>query len=127
MKKQVENALKRHVDTLVEQGELIRVDLPGSNKKETVAEFLARGGKITRVPTPTPTTKVETIKSTKGGGPATIVTMDEADLYHGESKKKKAKKKVLNTIDISALPEALRKKYIDGVIHAKENNEEDDE
>lgn len=96
-------------------------------KKETMAEFLARGGKITKVPTPIPTTKVETIKSTKGGGPATIVTMDEADLYHGESKKKKVKKKVISTIDISALPEALRKKYIDGVIHAKEVEDEEDE
>ena len=95
-------------------------------KKETVAEFLARGGKITRVPTPTPTTKLETIKSTKGGGPATIVTMDEANLYHGEAKNSKAKKKVFSTIDISALPEALRKKYIDGVIRAKEIEDEDE-
>ena len=92
-------------------------------KKETVAEFLARGGKITRVPTPTPTVKAETIKSTKGGGPAVFVSMEDADLYHGEAKKSKAKKKVVSSIDISALPEELRKKYIDGVIHDKEEAE----
>ena len=95
-------------------------------KKETVAEFLARGGKITRVPTNAPSYKAEIIKSTNTGGPATIVSMDDADLYHGEPKKGKAKKKTpVSTIDISALPEELRKKYIDGVISAKE--QEDDE
>lgn len=97
-------------------------------KKETVAEFLARGGTITKVPAATPTHKVESIKSTNTGGPATIVSMDDADLYHGEAKKSKAKKKVsTSVIDISALPEELRKKYIDGVISAKEQEDDNDE
>jgi hypothetical protein len=52
--------------------------------------------------------------------------MEHADLYHGEAKKSKAKKKkaTVSAIDISALPEALRKKYIDGVISAKEQQDE---
>jgi len=95
-------------------------------KKESVAEFLARGGKITKVPPAEPTHKAESIRSTSNPGPVTIVSMDDADLYHGESRKNKAKKKVIkSTIDISALPEELRKKYIDEVINAKKK--EDDE
>lgn len=100
----------------------------GPPKKETVAEFLARGGQITKVAPAAPTQKSETIRSTNTGGPANIVTMDHADLYHGEAKKSKAKKKAIApTIDITALPEELRKKYIDGVISAKEAEDEEDE
>lgn len=97
-------------------------------KKETVAEFLARGGQITKVPAAQSTQKAESIKSTNGGGPAVIVSMEDADLYHGEAKKSKAKKKApASMIDISALPEELRKKYIDEVVHAKEAADEEDD
>lgn len=96
-------------------------------KKETVAEFLARGGKITRVPTAAPSYKPELTKSTNIGAPANIVTLDHADLYHGEQKKSKAKKKkIVSNIDLSALPEELRKKYVDTVVAAKEQDEEDE-
>jgi hypothetical protein len=54
------------------------------------------------------------------------MTMDDADLYYGEHKVRKAKKKSAgSTIDISALPEALRKKYVDGVISGQENDEDE--
>lgn len=95
------------------------------SKRETVAEFLARGGKITKVPPAGPKTKVDGIKSNNNGGIATIITMDEASLYNGEYKPKKAKKKAKQTIDVSALPEELRKQYIDGVLNG--NREEDDQ
>jgi hypothetical protein len=95
-------------------------------KTETVAEFLARGGKINKVASAALTQKVESVKSLKNGGPATIVSMDEADLYHGEAKKSKAKKKLqAPTIDVSALPEALRKKYVDEVVNAQAEEEDD--
>ena len=96
-------------------------------KTESIAEFLARGGKINIVPANPPTVKSDSIKSTTNGGPVTIISMEEADLYHGEFKPRKAKK-TASTIDLSALPEALRKKYVDEVISAgKEEDEEDEE
>ena len=96
-------------------------------KTETIAEFLARGGAITLVPANPPTVKADSIKSTSNGGPVTIMSMDEADLYYGEFKARKPKKPA-TAIDLSALPEALRKKYVDEVISAnqEENEEEDD-
>jgi hypothetical protein len=95
-------------------------------KTETIQEFLARGGKITRVPAIELTYKTESIKSTTAGGPAVFLSLAEADLMYGEQKIKKAKK-VSVSIDISVLPEELRKKYVDGVLNGdKEENEEDD-
>jgi len=97
-------------------------------KTETIAEFLARGGKITIVPADQLPIKTDSIKSITSGGPAIIMSMTEADLYYGEFKARKAKK-VASTIDLSALPEALRKKYVDEVINAskEEEDEEDDD
>jgi hypothetical protein len=95
-------------------------------KTETVAEFLARGGVITKVATQAPTTKPDSIKPNNNGGIATIVSMEEADLYHGEARARKPKK-AISKIDLSALPEALRKKYVDEVISASQEDEEDDE
>jgi len=95
-------------------------------KTETIAEFLARGGSIQIIPANQPTAKTDSIKSTTNGGPAVIMSMDEADLYYGEFKARKPKK-AASTIDLSALPEALRKKYVDEVISASEEDEEEDE
>lgn len=97
------------------------------NKTETVAEFLARGGVIQKVAAQAPTVKPEGIKSSNNNGVATIISLEEADLYHGEAKARKAKKTV-SKIDISALPEALRKKYVDEVLsaHQEEIDEEED-
>jgi hypothetical protein len=95
-------------------------------KTESVAEFLARGGKITVVPANQTPIKIYSIKSTTNGGPVTIMSMGEADLYYGEFKARKAKKST-STIDLSALPEALRKKYVDEVISASKDEEEDEE
>jgi len=96
-------------------------------KTETIAEFLARGGKVNIIPADQPTIKIDSIKSNTNGGPVTIMTMDEADLYYGEFKARKPKK-ATSTIDLSALPEALRKKYVDEVISAskEEDDSEDD-
>ncbi len=95
-------------------------------KTETVAEFLARGGSIKLIPANPPTVKNDSIKSTtSGGGAVTIMSMDEADLYYGEFKARKPKK-ATSTIDLSALPEALRKKYVDEVISASEEEDEED-
>lgn len=95
-------------------------------KTETLAEFLARGGSITKVAENPPVVKTESIKSTSAGGPAVIMTMEAADLYYGEHKQRKAKAKAKPTIDLSALPPGLRKKYVDDVINGS-NKEEDSE
>ena len=94
-------------------------------KTESISDFLARGGKITVVQTQPTTFKPESTKSSNTGGPATILTMGEADLFYGEYRPKKATKKVRKSIDISALPEELRKKYIDEVLLNGEENEEE--
>ena len=95
-------------------------------KRETVAEFVARGGKIQKIPLMESSSKAEVVKA-QTGGPAVFLTLEEADLFYGEYKPKKASKKSkVSTIDISALPEELRKKYVDGVLkNDQEDNEED--
>jgi len=95
-------------------------------KTETIAEFLARGGKITRVATPEPTTKPESIRSTTAGGPAVFLSLGEADLFYGEHKPKKPKKSKA-AMDLSALPEELRKKYVDGVMNGNKEEGDDEE
>jgi hypothetical protein len=96
-------------------------------KTESVEEFLARGGMITRVPTEKPFKPPESIKPTPAGGPAILMTLEEADLFYGEHKQKKAKKKAKPTIDVDALPPEIRKKYVDDVINVFREAEEEGE
>ena len=94
-------------------------------KRETFEEYLARGGKITKIPTKEAPDQRESVKSTAPPGPVVIMSLAQADLYYGERKvSKKTKVKVKPTIDLSALPPELRKKYVDDVISAakEENN-----
>lgn len=80
-------------------------------KKETVAEFLARGGKISKVPTPTQDVVVTVRKTT--AGPAHLLSLGEADFMFGKpSNAKSTKISKEEHIDLSALPAALRSKYI---------------
>lgn len=98
-------------------------------KTETIAEYLARGGVIHKFPSVQPTLKVEGMKPT-AGGPAIIMSMEDANLYYGQAKTNKPRKKSSSadiTIDVHALPEALRKKYVDGVISEANEEEEDEE
>lgn len=94
-------------------------------KTETIAEFLARGGKITRIPTPEPTTKTECIKSSSANGPAVFISYGEADLFYGEHKAKKAKK-AKPAFNVADLPEALRKKFVDEVVNGQEEDDSDE-
>jgi hypothetical protein len=94
-------------------------------KKETVEEFLARGGQITRLATETSFKIPESIKPTPAGGPAVLMTLEEADLFYGEHKQRKAKKKAKPTIDVDSLPPEIRKKYVDDVINVFREAEEE--
>lgn len=84
-------------------------------KTETLAEYLARGGVINRIPVvvqePTPDVVK---KSGSSSGASVFLSMDDADLYYGEVRKTlKAKKpKSSLKIDLNALPPALRTKFI---------------
>lgn len=79
--------------------------------KETMEEFLARGGKVQMIPSTTPETPTQPISPTSVG-PVVILTYGDADLYYGEVRSRKSKKpKLLPKIDFSALPEPLRNKY----------------
>lgn len=81
-------------------------------KKETIEEFLARGGKVTIIPAQEHVENIQHINASTAG-PANLLTYGEADLYYGEVKERKSRKeKILPKIDFNSLPEALRIKYL---------------
>lgn len=83
-----------------------------NGKIETVAEFLARGGKVTVCPKSEIKEKDKqlTVKSTVVG-PANIMTYDDADHYYGEKKERKTKKEPKEPkINLGSLPEDFLKK-----------------
>jgi len=82
-------------------------------KFETLAEYLARGGAISKVPAVDRLPNPEVIRKTVAGAPAVILTLGEADLFYGEARKNaKAKLKSTLKIDLKDLPKELRDKYI---------------
>jgi hypothetical protein len=106
-----------------------------SFKIQSVEEFLANGGKITKVPPSERPVEPEVVKKTTAGAPAVLMTLEEADLFYGEPKKNAAKPKKPKTslnIDLDALPEALRAKFISKLKEENsgedfQENEEDEE
>lgn len=79
------------------------------SKRETVEEFLARGGTITKLPAQQVPEEEAKVTSTKSGG-AQMLSLSDGGLYYAEGKAKKApKKKPFNSIDFSALPPHLLK------------------
>lgn len=83
-------------------------------KTETLAEFLARGKTITKLPEQPRKPQIDTLRQNPNG-PAVIMSLEDAEIYYGEpSKNKKAKKPKSSSlsIDINALPPALRQKFI---------------
>lgn len=94
----------------------------GKMKSETVAEFLARGGEIKRIPAKTEN-KSDPVKPTAVSGEASFLSLEQADLFYGENKPKKSKQNKTKQIDISMLPEKLRSKYLSEALN--EQDEED--
>lgn len=73
-------------------------------KSETLDEFIARGGKIEKIPSVEPETKDIIRKTTTG--PATIHTLSEGELLFAEkSKRKKKKKKTVSDEEFAKLME----------------------
>jgi hypothetical protein len=84
------------------------------SKVETVEEYLARGGSIKKLPAAEVIRQPDVTRKTVAGGPVVIMSMEEADLFYGEARKNAKPKKAKPSlkIDLSALPEALRSKFI---------------
>lgn len=78
-------------------------------KTETLNEYLARGGTITKIDGIN-TAKPQITKSVNPG-PAVILSLQEGDLFYGEksTRAKKEKTPDLSGIDLSNIPEELRK------------------
>jgi hypothetical protein len=84
------------------------------SKVETVEEYLARGGSVQKLPAIETIRQPDVTRKTVAGGPVTIMSLEEADLFYGEARKNAKPKKAKPSlkIDLSALPEALRAKFI---------------
>lgn len=93
-------------------------------KPKTIDEFLAQGGVIKKLPMGETAKQPDVIKKPTAGGPVTILSLEEADLFYGEARKNSKPKKAKPSakIDINSLPEALRDKYLNKF---KEENVED--
>jgi ribosomal protein S19E (S16A) len=106
------------------------------SKVESIEEYLARGGSIKKLPSVETVRQPEVIRKLVTGGPVTIMSLEEADLFYGEARKgsKPKKAKPSLKIDLSALPEALRSKFInklkeeaDGENYEEENTDEEED
>ena len=84
------------------------------SKVETLEEYLARGGSIKKLSAGETIRQPDAVRNTVAGGAAIIMSLEEADLFYGEARKgsKPKKAKPSLNIDLSALPEALRAKFI---------------
>lgn len=82
------------------------------SKKETVEEFLARGGVVTKCPAaPLPEEVTSNRASPAPAANATMMSLSEGALYYAESraKPKERKKKADPVINFMALPASLLK------------------
>jgi hypothetical protein len=84
------------------------------SKKETIEEFLARGGKITKCdPAPLPDEGSLPKASPTSVATSTMMTLAEGALYYAESrakpKERKKKEDVIESINFAALPASLLK------------------
>ena len=87
-------------------------------KNETVEEYIARGGKVERLPY-VDKSATEQVKITAGNN--TIISMEECFLYNGEKNKRKKSKNTDIKVDTNKIPADLLKSLKDlGVNFSKE-------
>lgn len=79
-------------------------------KKETVEEYLARGGKIEKLPYIDGSIP-EPVRVNNGN--SSIISMDDCGLYNGEIKKRKKSEKAEVKVDTNKLPADLVKSLKD--------------
>lgn len=99
-------------------------------KVETINEFLARGGTITKCPAAERETKSksDTVRSTVAVDAPVPLSLEDYGLMYGEPKspsKRKAASK--SKIDFSALPQFLRDKYLKEASDGEGKEESDEE
>jgi hypothetical protein len=76
------------------------------SKRETLDEYLARGGKITKIAAqPIPEAGVQTAAATTGG--SGLMTLTDGSLYYSDAKPRVVKKKEFPAIHLAALPPHL--------------------
>ena len=98
---------------------------------ETIEQFLNRGGKITVVPSGAAAAAAEynkgIISKKPSSGAASLMSMEDADLFYGETKARPKTKAAAKqpTLDVNALPAELKKKFVDAIIEEKEDEEEE--
>jgi hypothetical protein len=80
------------------------------SKRESIEDFLARGGVITKCPPAPSAEEVRLTMPTPNGG-STMMTLAEGGLYYSETKikTKEKKKKPAKAINFAALPPSLMK------------------
>ncbi len=78
------------------------------SQRETLEEYLARGGVITKVPSSFPAEEGNRVNPTPGAG-ATMMSLAEGALYYAESKAKKERKVPEKPINFAVLPANLLK------------------
>lgn len=78
------------------------------SKRETVEEYLARGGVITKCPPNEQVEEDHKVNPTPAAG-ATMMSLAEGALYYSESKAKKEKKVPEKAINFAVLPANLLK------------------
>lgn len=79
-----------------------------TTKKETIEEFLARGGRIQKFECVEPEEKNQPIRSNTTGGLPEIMTLSDGAHYFGETRKKKpTRKDFLKKLEKSNLPKEV--------------------
>lgn len=78
-------------------------------KKETLQEFLARGGKVKVIPAVLPEETKSPVRSTIAKPVATILTLEEADQLYGSKKTDQKRKRKSTDSKSSKKMEELRK------------------
>jgi hypothetical protein len=80
------------------------------SRRETVEEFLARGGVVTKCPPQAPPAEETTHRVTPTTPGAGLMTLSEGSIFYAEIKAKPPKKrKETPPINVSALPASLLK------------------
>ena len=78
------------------------------SKKETIQEFLKRGGKVTRCDYQPPEETKNTVKGSHAGPPV-LYSLDDAAHFFSEKMPGRTKKEVkLDTIDWKEIPDSLQ-------------------
>lgn len=97
--------------------------------KESIEQFLAKGGTITKCPPAEDKSTKEHVRSTVSAAPSPApMSLEDFGLIYGEPKKQRKRSvSSKHTVDMSALPDFLKKKYLKEVYHGGQEQEDEGE